>query len=92
MNLEIVKKPTYTKVSGAITTIATAHPKVGTVTSHEMPYIFIGRFNYSSQVINSVITDDNELTTMCMLVSEKSLAKDWDKEDDDRWNKFLLNE
>lgn len=32
---------------------------------------------------------DKQLTKYGMAVSEKSLAKDWEKEDDFRWNSFL---
>lgn len=33
--------------------------------------------------------NDKELTAMSYLVSEKSLAKDWLSEEDNRWDKIL---
>ncbi len=45
--------------------------------------------------IKAIIKDKNhelterELTIMCMKLSETSLAKDWDEEDDEYWNKFI---
>jgi hypothetical protein len=34
-------------------------------------------------------TNDKELTTISYQVSEKSLAKDWLSEEDNRWDKIL---
>ena len=51
----------------------------------------LANFEYTSQtitIVTSPLTDD-ELTRLCMSISEKSLSESWDKEDDERWNKFL---
>ncbi len=33
--------------------------------------------------------EKNDLTTLCMQVSEKSLEKVWEKEDDEYWKSYL---
>ena len=43
---------------------------------------------YGIEMANSVLDKSDHIA----LLSEKSLAKEWDKEDDDRWNKFLVND
>lgn len=92
MNLEIIKSNNYTKVLGGIITQMTATPKEGTVTSHKMPFIFFYNFDYSNQINDFGSVKEDQLTQMCMLISEESLAKDWENEDDERWNQFLINE
>ncbi len=51
------------------------------------------RLNIKSRILggkdkNDELTD-RKLTMMCMKLSEKSLAKDWDNEDDEYWNNFI---
>ena len=45
-------------------------------------------FDYTSDTTAPSLSE-KELTAMCMTVSEKSLAHDWENEDDERWNIFL---
>ena len=37
----------------------------------------------------SVSLSEEELTNMCMSLSESSLAKEWENEDDEYWESFL---
>lgn len=48
-------------------------------------------FEYTSHpVLSSPLSiSDDELTTYCMQISERSLNEDWENEDDERWNTFL---
>lgn len=39
--------------------------------------------------VNIASLKDSELTNFCMQVSEKSLAKVWDNEDDEYWASYL---
>ncbi|MDZ4808393.1 MAG: hypothetical protein SGI96_08980 [Bacteroidota bacterium] len=42
------------------------------------------------QPINNIASlKEGELTNFCMLISEKSLAKVWDNEDDEYWASYL---
>ncbi len=51
------------------------------------------RLNIKSRIIGKKDKNDElterELTMMCMKLSEKSLTKDWDNEDDEYWNNFI---
>jgi hypothetical protein len=90
MTFDSIKSYSYTSVSDAIIASIMVNPKPGTPTIHHIPFIFFDN-SYSGNQIPS-LNNDEELTLISMLVSEKSLAKDWDNEDDDRWHKFLINE
>ncbi|HUZ61506.1 MAG TPA: hypothetical protein VMU83_22205 [Hanamia sp.] len=54
--------------------------------------LYINTSDYSISKFDSNELNDDSLTIMCMFLSEKSLAEDWENEDDERWNKLLLNE
>lgn len=41
------------------------------------------------QPVKTASLKDSELTNFCMQVSEKSLAKVWDSEDDEYWASYL---
>lgn len=43
----------------------------------------------TEQLVNIASLKDSELTNFCMQVSEKSLAKVWDNEDDEYWASYL---
>ena len=54
------------------------------------------KFNDTSRVYFSSLNkkrkevlEEKKLTTLSMIASEKSLAKDWDNEDDSFWASFL---
>jgi hypothetical protein len=40
-------------------------------------------------LIFKALKTDAELTQMCMQVSNKALAEDWDNENDEDWNSYL---
>lgn len=90
MTLDSINSYSYTAVSAAVFASVMIHPQPGTPTIHKAPFIFLN--NSYSIILESALSEDQELTLMGMLVSEKSLAKDWENEDDARWNKFLINE
>jgi hypothetical protein len=53
-------------------------------------------FNYTTNItsissIPKALTSDEELTLMCMHVSEQSLKDGWENEDDAYWESFLKN-
>ncbi len=49
-----------------------------------------GTAEISTDTIDIVYKEEkNDLTTLCMQVSEKSLEKVWEKEDDEYWKSYL---
>lgn len=47
-------------------------------------------YTYTNDTVKNEYStfNENELTSFCMKVSEKSLEEGWDNEDDERWNSF----
>lgn len=64
--------------SESISMISSLFPNRGYTGTHEV-----------EQPVNITSLRDNELTNLCMQVSEKSLAKVWDNEDDEYWASYL---
>ncbi len=62
------------------------------MTKSSISVLYINISGYSKLRFDSNELNEDSLTNMCMLLSEKSLAKDWENEDDARWDKLLLNE
>lgn len=51
---------------------------------------FLNSFQYTCEHKEEYsFVEDDDLTSMCMSISEKSLSEDWDNEDDERWQRFL---
>lgn len=59
--------------------------------SHGANIDFIETFQYTKHEPEAYeCLKDNELTKMCMAVSERSLAEGWENEDDSHWASFEL--
>lgn len=53
------------------------------------PILFASSFNYTTEKVFENYIEDTELTQLCMSISETSLAKEWENEDNERWEAFL---
>jgi hypothetical protein len=70
-------------------TLAYSYSESVTIFNALMP---IRGYTGTQEVIHPVTISplkENELTNFCMQVSEKSLAKVWDNEDDEYWASYL---
>ena len=89
MEKELLSKSSFSRSSKAL--LIGSIPVMAALYGVTQPQFFVAtkRFQYSTEALLSSHVEDMELTQLCMSISEKSLAKDWDNENDDRWNAFL---
>ena len=74
-------KSTYSYTTAILASMALSHMQSNV--------LFVDSFQYTKQESEAYqCLGESELTMMCMTVSEKSLAEDWEKEDDVHWASF----
>lgn len=59
------------------------------ITGSKVSLQFIDNFKYSSDFDMTNELNEDELTQMCMLISENSLNDDWKHEKEGHWESFL---
>lgn len=50
------------------------------------------KFRYTTENLRAQLEEGILLTNLSMAASEASFARDWENEDDEKWNKFLNDE
>ncbi len=91
MEKELLNKSSFSRSSTAL--LIGSIPVMAALYGFTEPQFFVAtkQFQYSTEVLPATQAEDAELTRLCMGISEKSLAKDWLNEEDERWNMFLID-
>lgn len=85
MILQLINKGYSFSYTSAAIIVALSHPIC------ETNPLFIKSSDYTTTANSNELYEDIFITKASMRASEKSLAEDWDNEDDSHWNRFLID-